>query len=58
LNKQKFLVRKCPFCNSKDIKIEKPFDMAFVECKDCFSRGPLSFTLKNAVKFWNEWGRK
>lgn len=46
----------CPWCGSKRVELESDFydrPFAFVECHECWGRGPTCQEVETAVAAWN-----
>lgn len=45
-------IKDCPWCKSKDCEINGVIRL-FVECQECFARGPSNTNWDRAVELWN-----
>ena len=58
-------LKRCPFCNSDNVKVSKIFftgsdikkrtgSYYYVYCNNCEAGGPVAKTIKAATEWWNE----
>lgn len=49
--------RKCPFCDSEDLSLQKEnidtYDRCYVMCDCCKAKGPIAAIAYVAIKKWN-----
>lgn len=60
-------LKPCPFCDSKDLRIQKKFNFqqdgnlkgkpTNVSCMNCFAHGPSVIFDEDVQKMWNQRGR-
>lgn len=51
-NKMKAELKRCPWCNSHDLKVECNDAVYWIECQ-CDAAGPSALTKERAVELWN-----
>lgn len=46
-------VKRCPFCNSHNLSLQKNSVVSWIECLHCRSCGPIHSLDEDAVASWN-----
>lgn len=51
-NSMKSKLKRCPWCNSHDLKVECNTAVCWIKC-ECDACGPSALTIEDAVDYWN-----
>lgn len=47
-------IKRCPFCQSRQLEVMQVMSNTFVQCQQCGARGPIAHHFDGALNAWNK----